>query len=166
MNEFKTTISIDPNFGDGHHNLGLTYAQKKDYPDAIKEIQKAIDNPIYPTKDKALVNLGYVYDTIGDHEAAAKSFREALLAEPDNVTAMYSLADEYNKMNNTDEAEKLYKKTIEAAPKSPQPYFELGLIYFKQGKNAEAQESLEKAKQLAPNTDLAAQADKYLDLLK
>jgi Tfp pilus assembly protein PilF len=69
-------------------------------------------------------------------------------------------------MNKTDEAEKLYKKTIEAAPKSPQPYFELGLIYFKQGKNAAAQESLEKAKQLAPNTDLAAQADKYLDLLK
>ncbi len=84
LKEFKKVLSLDPGYADAHNNLGLIYAQNKDYAQAIKEFKAAIGNTFYKSRDSALVNMGIAYDSMGDSEMAAQSFREALLVQPDN----------------------------------------------------------------------------------
>lgn len=166
IREFSKVLSLDPRYADAHNNLGLAYVQKKRYDVALKEFRAATEDPLYKTRDVALINMGLTYDITGDHEMAAQAFREALLVQPGSEAAMMNLADQYNKLKKTDESIKYYKKVLEINPGNPSAHYELGLVYFKMGNNTEALDCFKKARELAPNTSVAASSDKYIELLK
>ena len=60
----KNAVEMDDNFASTHWNLGLVYAQQKDFPAAIKELQKA--DALLQSNALTLGALGYTYAASGD----------------------------------------------------------------------------------------------------
>ncbi len=58
------------------------------------------------------INIGISYSAIGNYEEAMRSFLKALESQPDNLTAVLSLANAQLRMGNIDEAEKYYSQYI------------------------------------------------------
>ncbi len=164
--ELKKAVALDPKFPDAHNDLGLAYAKKKRYEAAIREFKAASELPLPRSRVTALINMGETYDRMGNTEQAAQSFREALLAQPENGLAMSDLASEYVRMNKPAEAAGWYEKLLRANPGSAGAHYELGKIYFKLGRNADALANFQKAAALAPGTAAAADSEKYIKLLK
>ena len=65
------TIELDPNFPDGHFELGRAYEYKGMYNEAIKEFQEA--EPLRPVGEPELV--GHAYAKMGDRAAALAALR-------------------------------------------------------------------------------------------
>jgi tetratricopeptide (TPR) repeat protein len=68
--ELKTAINLDPGLGNAYVQLGILYSERKDYPEAIKAFQNAIE--IAPLPAEAHYRLGQVYSHVGDAEKASK----------------------------------------------------------------------------------------------
>ena len=66
---------------DMHYNLGVFYVNKRDYPMAIKEFQRALE--INPNNAKAHYNLGYLYsEQLEQHDQAMAHFKRYLEIDP------------------------------------------------------------------------------------
>ena len=85
--ELKITISIDPEYSEAHNYLGDVYAMQGHWRKAIPEYRKALMNPLYPTPDVPLYNLGVALAQEGDMVGAAQAFEEALRVSPLSVPA-------------------------------------------------------------------------------
>jgi tetratricopeptide (TPR) repeat protein len=68
--ELKKAIEIDAQLGSAYLELGILYSQRKDYPEAILALQKAIE--ITPLPAEAHYRLGQVYRHMGEAEKAGK----------------------------------------------------------------------------------------------
>jgi tetratricopeptide (TPR) repeat protein len=68
--ELKRAIEIDSQLGGAYLELGILYSQRKDYPEAISALQKAIE--ITPLPAEAHYRLGQVYGRMGEAEKAGK----------------------------------------------------------------------------------------------
>jgi len=60
----RDAVAMDSNFPSSHWNLGLVYTQQKDFPSAIKELQKA--DALFGGNPLLLAGLGYAYAASGD----------------------------------------------------------------------------------------------------
>jgi Tfp pilus assembly protein PilF len=83
--EFREVIRIDPDYSEAHTYLGVVLASQDRWQEAIKEYRRALDNPLYPTPDVALYNLGQALAREGDMQGAAQAFEDALQVRPPNV---------------------------------------------------------------------------------
>jgi len=86
--DYFLILKIDPQYKDAHFNLGYIHlAYLKVYRQAIKHFSDAINCD----KDyiEAYYNRGISYENLGDVQAAAKDYREALSIYP-----QYKLAQE------------------------------------------------------------------------
>jgi tetratricopeptide (TPR) repeat protein len=68
--ELKKAIAIDAQLGSAYLELGILYSQRKDYPEAVRALQKAIE--ITPLPAEAHYRLGQVYRHMGEAEKAGK----------------------------------------------------------------------------------------------
>jgi len=68
--ELKRAMEIDPQLGNGYLELGILYSQRKDYPEAISALQKAIE--ITPLPAEAHYRLSQLYSHMGEAEKATK----------------------------------------------------------------------------------------------
>ena len=77
---FEKALRIDPDFADGHYNLGIALAQAGKPPEAIQEYECALR--LKPDYADAHVNLGTALAKLGRPEDAIRHFEEALRIEP------------------------------------------------------------------------------------
>jgi tetratricopeptide (TPR) repeat protein len=78
---------------EGHLLMGLAHLGSRDYPNALKELDKAVElNPELPTvhvlHGRALLNMG-------NREAAIRAFRRELQRDPNNYEANVQLGNLY-----------------------------------------------------------------------
>jgi tetratricopeptide (TPR) repeat protein len=83
IRQFQKALELDGNFGLAHEYLALAYAQKREFPDAIREIHKALvlENGELRTQAR----MGSIYAMSGDRAAALNvldSLREAGMRSP------------------------------------------------------------------------------------
>jgi tetratricopeptide (TPR) repeat protein len=87
---FRHTVTLDPDFADGHINLGnVLYGQDR-MEEAVGHYRRALE--ICPGDIKAHQNLGVALQAQGDISGAASSFEAALAMRPDYATARWNLA--------------------------------------------------------------------------
>jgi tetratricopeptide (TPR) repeat protein len=86
----------------------------------------------------ALVNLGRVLAELGDHEAAADSFKRALQKEPDWGFAYNELGGVYRKQNKYKDAAAQFRKAVSKEENNPVILFNLGEAEFQDGNINEA----------------------------
>ena len=80
ISEFRSAISIDPNFKEAHCHLGVIYIEKEQYTEAKKALKKAID--IDEEFKEAHFNLALAHLELGEFEDARNAANAALRIDP------------------------------------------------------------------------------------
>jgi len=83
LEAYKKALELGPDEAGTHNNYGLALAINKKYPEAEAELRKAAElDP--PNAYKKFYNLGALLSNNGQGEPAAKAFKAAIDAAPDN----------------------------------------------------------------------------------
>ena len=135
-----------------HYLLGQAYAQDKDYPNALRELNTALR--LDPKLLEAHYYTGLVYLHQTDFDNAAKEFRAELLLRPADPVTSYHLAFTFLSQGQAAEAATLLRDVVKTKPDYELAYFELGRALLQQGDLEGAISNLETAKKLQPDRDL------------
>ncbi|NNE65635.1 MAG: tetratricopeptide repeat protein [Pyrinomonadaceae bacterium] len=148
------TECVDAMFG-----LGLAYYFKKDFDNALINLEKA-------TKYKGLHLpevyriLGNIADDQGDRKNALKIYGKALKLAPDNELLHYEKGVTLARMGNYDEAKKSLKKSIEIRPAYVSPHYILAEVYIGTKYRVPAMLAAARVLTLESNTPRAKRANK------
>ena len=83
-------------------------------------------------------------------EQAAESFRQVIVAKPDNADAYYNLGTLSLREKNLQQAEEYLQKTVQLRPDYPEAWNNLGMIAAQQGRLDEAIADFQQSLQLRP----------------
>ena len=91
IEQYRSTLEINPNFSLAHATLGMAYVQKQQYADALAEFNKALALP--GSRSFALANIGRTYALSGELAKSRQILRELEnSAKQEYVPAMYIAA--------------------------------------------------------------------------
>ncbi len=120
-------------------------AKGENDPLSLSNKPKAISAEVFVTN-------GQVWETTGNLDKAMEQYTKALEAEPQNPSALASVARLHEKREQHAEAVDYFNRALKVAPNDASLYNDLGLTYSKMGKHAEAVEQLQRAIAIAPST--------------
>ena len=141
-----------------HDSSGLVaisrvYNERSDFPKALSLANKAAE--MSPTMSRPHVQLGYIYNHMGQSEQAHAEFERALQLEPEDEwtmsTSFEGLGRIAEQANRIDEAIQWAKKAVALSPKSAQTHFTLGRLYYVATRYQEAVASYANAVTLWPD---------------
>jgi type IV pilus assembly protein PilF len=107
---FERALSLSPNDGDINHNYGWFLCQTKREPDSIKYFLQAIRNPLYATPWRSYTAAGVCSLRTKNPKDAEQFFERALRLEPDEPTALLSLAGMRYRQGRMDEARRMVSR--------------------------------------------------------
>jgi len=84
------------------------------------------------------LELGNVYQGLGDLEKAHKHYERSLKLQPSNPLSAFNTGLVYRKLGKKAEAEALYRQTLKLEPAFREPALELSALLLDEGKFAEA----------------------------
>lgn len=153
----KKALRYFPNNAIIHYFNGIAHLNKKDYTDAVKSLNRAID--LQP-EDNTLI-LGDMYSSLGDaynflkeFERSDNAYEKALSLNKDNASVLNNYSYYLSLRNERlKDAEKMSKRSLELRPDEPTFLDTYGWILYKQGKYPEAKEYIEKAIKANPAGD-------------
>lgn len=93
---FLKAVELDRNYSEAYNNLCYVYYITAEYERAVRNCRKALENPLYPTPEKAFYNTGRSQYRLGDFDGAVESFTNAVKRFPNFYQAYYGLALAYN----------------------------------------------------------------------
>lgn len=105
--QFLEAVRIDPDYSEAHNYAGQAYQKEERWAEAVKAYRKALANPLYPTPDKALFNLGRALAHEGDLQGAVQAFEDALSVSPPSLPPVLihlELGRAYYKLGYDDKA--------------------------------------------------------------
>jgi len=126
---------------EGHLMLGSAYLTKRDYLNAAKELERAIQmNPELPSVNSA---YGRALLSTGDREKATQAFRRELEINPNNFDANLQLGSLYRLEQRHTEALAYLKRAEAAQPANPSVRHGLAAAYLALNEPEKARELLE-----------------------
>ena len=145
----EKVIRLFPNQAIVHYYNGIGHYNKKEYPAAIKALNRAVDM-LPETDTKRLADmysmLGEVYNMTKQHELSDQSFDKALKNDPNNATVLnnysYFLSERGQKL---EEAKTMSEKSLQLRPNEATFLDTYGWILYKKGEYDKARENIEKA---------------------
>ena len=90
---YAQALRINPLDSDANNNYGWFLCQRKREEDGIKYILAAMRNPLYRNADRSYVNAGLCSRQRGDTAGAEAYFLRALAMRPNQLQAIYQMAD-------------------------------------------------------------------------
>ncbi len=123
-----------------HYQKGMRLSQIKDWQDAAKEFQKAID--LDPQYALAHANLGVALSQTGKHKDALLAFDEALRQGYDHAFLRYNRGISFAQLNLLEEAAAELQLALEKDSRMTKARFDLGIVYILQGQLPEAREQV------------------------
>jgi tetratricopeptide (TPR) repeat protein len=138
-----------PNQATVHYLNGLGYYNKKDYPQAIKAIRRAVDlEPEEKAEELSSIYtvLGDIYNSTKEYKLSDSSYNTALRLNPHNATVLNNYAY-YLSVRNTrlDDAAKMSLESLKIRPGEATFLDTYGWILYQQGKYHEALDYIQKA---------------------
>jgi len=101
---YKRAVSFNPRNFYNYAYLGVSYANSREYKEAIEAYKKALD--IYPYSPDMLFNLGMVYKMAKDYKTAEKYLKDSIDLYPGFAMAHLQLAKLYIDEKNQSESSK------------------------------------------------------------
>ena len=87
IEECKTAIEIDPEFGNSYNDLGAYLVDQGEFSESIPALERALGCERYATPQFAWFNLGRAYLALGELSLARACQRQALQLAPDYTLA-------------------------------------------------------------------------------
>lgn len=95
----KQAIEIDPEFGNPYNDIGAYLIELGKWEEAIPWLEEATTAPRYETVEFAYLNLGRVYEHLGDFYQAYVYYQRALSAAPTYLPAEWAKNALLGKLN-------------------------------------------------------------------
>lgn len=92
-------IAADPAFGNPYNDIGAYMIEQKQWEEAIPWLEKAIQAPRYDARQYPYMNLGRVYEQLGQYRAALACYDNALAIAPLYLSARWARQALLGKMN-------------------------------------------------------------------
>ncbi|MBS1628886.1 MAG: tetratricopeptide repeat protein [Bacteroidetes bacterium] len=144
-----------PNQAQVHYLNGLGHYNKKEYPMAIRSIQRAID--LEPEDKKEELSemhtvLGDIYNSIKEYTLSDSNYNQALRLNPNNATVLNNYAY-YLSVRNTrlNDAERMSKKSLDLRPHEATFLDTYAWILYRQGKYQDALHYMNQVFEANPN---------------
>jgi Flp pilus assembly protein TadD len=150
-NSFKQSLTLDPKAVPALAYLGITYAERGLYDDAIGFFQRAIAlNPQLATL-QYLVADTMIKSSIADTSQAETYLKRAIELDPNLAAAYLSWAKIHVRANQYAEAEPLLKRAVSLQPELLEAHYQLGRVLMKLKRTDEANRELAIFKTLSEN---------------
>ena len=134
---------------EAHVMLGTAYMSKRDYLNAVKELERALQmNPDLPSVNAA---YGRALLNTGDREKATQAFRRELEINPNNFDANLQLGNLYRLEQRHDDALVYLKRAEAAQPTNPAVRHGLAAAYLALNEPEKSRELLEAAVRDTPS---------------
>jgi len=142
-------IFRDGESAEGHLLMGLAHLNQRNYPEALKELTRAVElNPDLPSAralyGRALLNMG-------NREAAIREFRRELERDPNHFEANVQLGNLYRMDQRHDEALVYLGRAADVRPDDPGVKHGLAAAHLGNGEADRARELLEQVVASAPD---------------
>ncbi|MCB9422597.1 MAG: tetratricopeptide repeat protein [Ardenticatenaceae bacterium] len=92
-------IATDPTFGNPYNDIGAYLIEQKKWKEAIPWLEKAIEAPRYDARQYPYMNLGRVYEHLGQYHTALTCYDNALAIHPFYLSARWAKYALLGKMN-------------------------------------------------------------------
>ena len=146
----EKAMRLFPNQGIVHYYNAIGHINKKEYPAAIKAVNRAIDmQPESDNKEAAVImlsTLADIYHSNKQDDLSDQTFEKALKIAPNDASLLnnysYYLSERGKKL---DEAEQMSKHSLELRPNEATFMDTYGWILYKKGDYAGAKEYIQKA---------------------
>ncbi len=162
---YEQVVEVDDAHFDAHNGLGMAFFALKDFDAAIKHLTRM--TKIRPWDGKALINLGAVQNSIGDHKTAMETLRKGVQREKRCAEGYYNLGIAYRKTSQLAMAVSAYREAIRINPEMAEAYCNLANVYFDMGNFQQAVVNYNKALDIDPRLQRAkmglASARKSID---
>jgi tetratricopeptide (TPR) repeat protein len=149
----ERAVQMDPKNEDAWYYLGRTYYTQSLPQNARKAFETAL--ALDPHDSKVENNLGLLFETDGNTDAAIHAYRKAIewqSAEAHPSEQPYlNLGNLFLTLDRLDESIGPLEKAVELAPNNPKTHLRLGMVYARKNRLTEAQVHLEAAVRLDPN---------------
>jgi tetratricopeptide (TPR) repeat protein len=156
ISHFRQALRIYPNNYQTLNDLGTVYLYINRNPDsAVVFLRKAVE--LRPNLQPAWVNLGMAYRQQGKFQDAIACYEHILKNNPNQIKAVFALADVYNDMGDFGRAVKMNEEIMQAYPDLDMPYINIGNYNILQGDTAVAVRYWEKAASINPTSELCMQ---------
>jgi type IV pilus assembly protein PilF len=117
---FRQALRINAGDSDANNNYGTFLCDRKREAEGIRHFLRAISDPLYRNPDRSYVNAGVCARRSNDPAGAEKFFLNALKFQPDQIQALYQLADMYYALTRYNDARKLLQRLQPVASGSPE----------------------------------------------
>lgn len=117
---FRQALRINARDSDANNNYGTFLCQRKREAEGIKHFLLAISDPLYQYADRSYINAGVCARRRGDVADAENYFHSALKIQPNQIQALYQLADMAYARARYAEARSFLARLIPVAAGSPE----------------------------------------------
>lgn len=97
---FLKAVKLDHSFSEAYNNLCFANYSLKRWDDAVEACRSALENPLYPTPQKAYYNMARAYYRMGQYGKAEEAYEDAIRRFSRDAAnrhlAYYGLALTYN----------------------------------------------------------------------
>jgi tetratricopeptide (TPR) repeat protein len=161
----KELLAEEPDLPEVYQNLGYLYAQRKNWPVAEENYQKALE--LRPGDPDLMIALAHVYQAAGQSDKALELTSQAAAANPEDAAAQFNKGILLFNQGDTAGAQKAFEAAIGADPELAEAHYYLATILVGQNKVPEAVAQLEKYLSMNPtNAQNVATAKGLLQALK
>lgn len=160
----KKALEINPTFTDVHNNLGITYMELKQYPEARAEFLKALSDSQYPAS-APYYNLGRLAFVQQNYEESRALAKKVMEFTPKEIGPRLLYAGSLIQLDRMEEALTSLKETSDLAPNNAQVAFYMGSIFARKNQACEARKYLNRVIDEDPLGDLGQQAIALLKTL-
>ena len=99
IEECHKAIAQDPDFGNPYNDIGAYLIEKGEFEEAITWFQKAMQAKRYESPAYPHLNLGRVYERLGNWTDAIESYKKALTLDPNYKLARKALGRLVSSLN-------------------------------------------------------------------
>lgn len=128
---WSTEIKLHPDVLISYYNRGTAYLDMKKYPQAINDLSKASESPIYTMR--AYANRGIAYYKMGSYNEAVSDLSRAIHFGSKSADDYFYRGDASFHLGNYPSAMEDFHTVIQLNPTDAEAYYKLGLLYSKLG---------------------------------
>jgi tetratricopeptide (TPR) repeat protein len=152
----ERAMKLYPNQAMVHYLNGVGYYNKKEYKQAVRSINRAID--MAPEEKNEEISdmfglLGDIHQAMKEYSQSDSSYEQALKQNPLNATVLNNYAYYLSLRNKRlDDAARMSKQSLKVRPEEPTFLDTYGWILYQQGKYKDALDFLRRAVMANPET--------------
>lgn len=163
LDSFNRSLSLIPAFTDARNNRGTVYLATSQFRLAEVDFAAVLADTTYPHHWEAFYNLGLANLGVKNLAGAEDNFRRAMAAPSPIFEAFLRMAEIKQQRGDLTTAEELLEEAMIKFPDRPEAVLALGRLLTTLGRHDEARPHLERIISSYPDSEIAAEAARYLE---